>query len=216
MWTLPSRSQHLDHWSWQKWKWTSWKIILSTPLTLIPLEWIPYPTIGNSTTIHEEKRTLRNKQGKQSKFVGIVGRKYHLQVAGNPAMPSLIIVAKKDILETLSSLLIHRWKKHDNITKHWNEYPSTMVTIEINGQQHTKKVDSSFQKIHTKSSLSNKSCNQVKQNSNLIVRHCCHSWGNSQQPSASTGSKSKPSYTLLKTIKKSHWWAGTQHLTSPY
>ena len=59
----------------------------------------------------KEFKKQTNKKKKRLKFAGIAGRKYHTQVAANPAMPSVMFVAKRDILENFASLLISRSKK---------------------------------------------------------------------------------------------------------
>ena len=69
---------------------------------------IPYLMIKSKTTIHKEEKNLRKKQRKQSKFVDIVERKYHMQVAAKPEMPSAIFVAKRDILKKFARALMSR------------------------------------------------------------------------------------------------------------
>lgn len=69
---------------------------------------IPYLMIKSTTTIHKEEKNLRKKQRKQSKFVDIVERKHHMQVATKPEMPSAIFVAKRDILKKFARALMSR------------------------------------------------------------------------------------------------------------
>ena len=102
----------------------------------------PYPTIIDATTNYEKERTSRNKQR-----ITIVGRRYYTQVSAKSTMPSVISVAKNGYFGKVCESADLQVKEknrvsHQNFTKDGNEYPSTMVTIKINGQRHTMKVDS--------------------------------------------------------------------------
>lgn len=136
---MPSWSQQINHWSW----WSGFLEKQYSPIWQL-YHWNRYH-IWQLTTQPPSTRSKRSKQGKRSKSVRFLGRKYHAQVAAKPAMSSVIFAAKKDILEKFVSPLTPRRKKypvaHENFTKDQNEYPSTMVTIRINRQKHTIKVD---------------------------------------------------------------------------
>ena len=100
-------------------------------------------TVDNTTTIDQEERKQTRKTIKICTFCG--EKVPRTGTTAKPAMSSVIFVAKKDILEKFVSPLTPRRKKypvaHENFTKDQNEYPSTMVTIRINRQKHTIKVD---------------------------------------------------------------------------